>query len=220
MPSWRVLPDVGNTFVATYGFDTIPSGLDELYLVTIEAERFHKTRALNCAAKVAMQVDRPDYFLFIDCDIVIRDPQVFARTLQGNPLPEVVVDSPHAWQHEMVAEDPEIRDRGKRGTHLVRPELFFRLHGYDQRIIGWGLPDVNLYHRYARVTENHSVFDRRLILHLPHSDALRVRLNPQPETLGESVQRNLQVHSQQFDLYGESWREEMGYPSFSERPPG
>ncbi len=211
LPSWKVLPDRGRIFVATYSFDTPPSDLQGFTLLTIEADRFHKARALNAAARIAVEADQPDYLLFIDSDIIVRDPRVFSAALHRDPRPDFVLDSLHAPNGEISKEDPEMADRGKRGTHLVRPELFFKIHGYDQRLIGWGFEDNNLYIRYQEVSSNFALYDRRRLFHIPHSDQVRAKLNPQGEDLGDSIKRNLKTAKDR-DVFGDSWKHEIGYP--------
>lgn len=218
LPSWKLLPDRGTTFVVTYTFDDPPADLEGFTLLTIDADRFHKARALNAAARIAVETDDPDYLLFIDSDIVVRDPRVFSRALDREPRPDFVLDSVHAPGEELSHDDPERGDRGKRGTHLVRPELFFQIGGYDQRLIGWGFEDNNLYIRYQQVSESFALYNRRHLFHIPHSDEMRAHLNPDGEDIGASILRNLATAKHNVDLYGDSWKHDFGYPRIELSP--
>jgi SAM-dependent methyltransferase len=216
LPTWQAVPKVARIVIATYDFDPVPAWLSGVTLLRIDAPQFHRTRALNAAATYAIETDHPTYLLFIDADMLVKDPLVFHRALDRNPVPDYVVDSEYALRELnnqlVVVGDPEKNDRGKRGTHAVRSELFAQINGFDQRLKGWGIDDLNLYTRYRTVSSNHAFYERAVFEHQPHDDRLRASNNPQGTTLDDQLMANMKIHKEHFDARGESWRHEMGYP--------
>jgi SAM-dependent methyltransferase len=223
LPTWRDIPNVARIVVATYDFDTVPDWLSGVTLLSIDAPQFHRTRALNAAAMYTLETDKPTYLLFIDSDVLVKDPLVFHRPIERILAPDYVLDSdfaiPQLKRHLVDADDPENGDRGKRGTHAVRSELFAGINGFDQRLKGWGFDDLNLYARYRTASSNHAVYERELLDHQPHGDQLRSSQNPAGATLDDQLMVNMKTHNEHFDPRGESWRHELGYPKVSVREP-
>jgi hypothetical protein len=211
-------------FVGTYASDDVPAGFEDTHRVVVEAEPFHRTRLLNCVARVALERDDPEYLLFTDADIEVVDGGLFEAAVTSASRPDYVLDhtralSPHLplsreWLLGSL-DDPESKSPGKRGTHLVRSELFFDLNGFDQRIVGWGPDDVNLYARYAETSDRVAYYDRAGIVHLDHPDELRSELNPDGISKLVSNVKNYKVHLEEYDLRGRSWADEFGYPEYS-----
>jgi hypothetical protein len=224
LPSWLALPNRGNIFIVTYAFDTtVPvQGLEHAYLIVIKNEqRFHRTRALNLGALVARKVDDPQYLLFTDADIIVRDGSVFLDNIASGSTPDYVLDSRYALgarrQGLPREHDPEHRTRGIRGTHLVRSELFFRINGFNQHLQGWGFDDFELYTRYRQQSTKVSFYDRNSLFHQPHDDAHRGEL--QNSAIKASMQRNQEQARRHSDPLGSSWAHQLGYSEYEIRPP-
>jgi hypothetical protein len=218
LPSWLAMPGRRNVFVVTYAFDQIPKhGLEEAHVVVVKgAPKFHRTRALNLGAMVARSTDNPQYLLFTDADIVIRAGSLLLQNISDGETPDYVLDSRYAlgWRRQGLPRefDPELRGRGIRGTHLVRSELFFRVNGFNQHLIGWGFDDLELYSRYRQQSSKLSFYDRNALFHQPHDDAQRGEL--QDATIKESLNHNKDQAEQHDDPLGSSWAAELGYPDY------
>lgn len=217
------MPNRGNIFVVTYGFDTIPTtGLDGVYVIVVKnQQRFHRTRALNLGALVARKVDNPQYLMFTDADIIVRGGGLFVGPISEGDTPDYVLDSRYALgarrQGLPLEQDPEHRRRGIRGTHLVSSELFFRINGFNQHLQGWGFDDFELYARYQTQSSKVTFYDRNALFHQPHDDEQRGEL--QNSTLNESMKRNAEQARLHADPRGSSWAHEIGYPEYEIRPP-
>lgn len=219
LPTWRALPGAPPIFVGTHDDEEIPDWLNGVHLVRVRADGFHRTRLRNCTARAARTVAGPDYLLFMDSDIRVLDNRVFHRALQeGDDDPDYVLDSPWALAEELLLMspmDPERKEPGKRGTHLVRTRLFFDVGGFDQRFVGWGVEDRNLYGRYAQLSDRVAYYDRAGIQHIDHSDSLREQHNPGGVPRVSSMLGNLRRHMEVVDVRGDSWRDDFGYPEYS-----
>jgi hypothetical protein len=206
----------GNTFIVTYQFDRIPTaGLEQEHLVIIPEHRFHRTRALNTGARKAREIDDPVYFLFIDADVLITRPSVFVQSSQlHEPFPDYVLDSPYAFgshRHRLPMDnDPDLRQRGLRGTHWVKSDFFFEVGGFNQGLRDWGFDDIDLYGRYADRSDRVTYYDRSALHHQRHDDKARTAL--QEVSLRESVTRNRTLSlSGEAVLHGVDI-ETLGYP--------
>lgn len=225
-PSWRRLSGPPPVFAATYEDDDVSTAPDDIYRVTVPPSPFHLTRVRNCAAAAARDTVDPEYLIFIDSDIEVLDPDALLAPLGdvGTPPHDYILDSPFAISDELLfgsGDDPEKQERGKRGTHLVRADFFFEVGGYDQRFIGWGLDDRNLYLRYARVSERRAYYDRTALRHLSHGGELRTRHNPDGVSSVAGRLANLRTHLERLDVYGRAWADDFGYPEWSlTRPTG
>jgi glycosyltransferase involved in cell wall biosynthesis len=213
LPGWRALPGRKNIFVVTYAFDDIPrAGLEQEHVVVIDSRPFHLTKARNTGARAAKQTDGPDYLLFIDADIVMADGPLFVKPLEAGP--DCVLDAPHAILDLRPSlggqRDPERTVRGLRGTHFVKPELFFKINGYNQQMKGWGYEDLDLFGRYARASGNVAYYDRSALRHQVHSDMVRRQMQAEP--LEVTLRRNKAVAAG-------AWAGDFGYASFEIRPP-
>jgi hypothetical protein len=217
LKSWFDLPGLDAVVIATCSFDSLPIGFERAHRVVVTDNAFHRTRTLNCAVQVATSVSRADYLLITDADIIVKDPDRLGSCLGSRP--DFAVDSPYALALEKGRADPEFSDRGKRGTHFVRPELFSRVNGFNQNLRGWAFDDVDLYRRYKELTSNWAFYDRDAVTHQPHSDALRQEANPQGESLMASLSRNRRLSEANFDITGKSWVDELGYDDFRYLPP-
>lgn len=221
-PTWLDLPGPPDVYVATYRTDEVPAGIDDVHLIEVDAEPFHKTRLQNCAAQVVRERESPEYILFIDCDIGVIDGGVFDDALTAGEPPDFVLDSPYALSKELLVrspEDPEYSDRGKRGTHLVRSETFFEVGGYDQRIRGWSIDDMNLYRRYREASDRVAFYDRRKVFHVEHSDELRGLNNPDGISHSLSLVKSVRITMESDDGHGRAWADEFGYPDYSLKLP-
>jgi len=220
MPTWQAIPDVVRKVIVTYSFDTIPDWVSGVTLVVIDSPDYHRTRAVNTGVKHAIKAYNPSHLMMIDTDILVRDPMVFHRVLKGSATrPHFLVDSPYAIpQVANSLPDPRMHDpenyhdgRGRRGTHVVWSPLFVHINGYDQRLIGWGLEDLNLYSRYYAFSKRVGYYNRDLIYHIPHGDDLRQKLNPKGENLATRAEVNRRIHNESIDMRGEAWRGAIGY---------
>lgn len=219
LPGWRSLPGLRGIFVVTYAFDDIPrEGLEREHLVVAAGRSFHLAKARNTGARAARETAAADYLLFIDADITVKDAPLLARSLGGGP--DYVLDSPHAILDRrpgLEGADPEMAERGLRGTHFVRPDLFFKVHGYNQLLKGWGYEDLELFNRYARVSDRAAFYDRSALRHQGHSDEVRQQLQREP--LRETLRRNKAAAERAADPFGGAWAADFGHASFEIRPP-
>ena len=232
LPSWQLLHGVRRIVIGHRVDDPPPplgaGGNPGVELIGVEDSVFHIARLRNCVAGVVRADESITHLLFIDGDIMVLDPMVFAAAfaVAGGVAPvDVAVDSPFAVRLRVEdcqrPGDPEhMGDRGKRGTHAVRKELFFSINGYDQRLIGWAGEDINIYRRYALAGARIGWYDRRRIAHLAHGDAARERANPPGESAMQSLMRNRRITFESSDLLGESWRDSFGYPRWTHRRSG
>lgn len=213
----------GNTFIVSYEFDRIPSaGLEQEYLVVIPEQRFHRTRALNAGARKAREIDDPVYLLFIDADVLVTRPSVFVQSSRlHDPFPDYVLDSPHAFgshRHQLPMEDdPDLRQRGLRGTHWVKSDFFFEVGGFNQGLRDWGFDDIDLYGRYADRSDRVAYYDRSALHHQRHDDSLRGDL--QTASLRESVTRNRAISLGGGAVPAGVAVETLGYPEVRLRAP-
>lgn len=223
LPSWLAMPGRGNIFIVTYAFDTIPvQGLEQAHVIVVKGEqRFHRTRALNLGALVARQIDDPQYLMFTDADIIVRDAGSFLTGISSGEAPAYVLDSRYALgaarQGLPREHDPEQRKRGIRGTHLVQSSLFFRINGFNQQLQGWGYDDFDLYQRYRLQSSKVTFYDRAALFHQPHNDKQRGEL--QDEGIRDSMIRNGEQSRRNPDPLGSSWAAQLGYPDYEVRPP-
>jgi glycosyltransferase involved in cell wall biosynthesis len=219
LPGWRALPGLKNLFVVTYAFDDIPpQGLEREHVVVVNGRPFHLTKARNTGARAAQQAGVDDYLLFIDADILVKDAPLLVKSLETEP--DYVLDSPHAILDRrpgLEGADPEKAERGMRGTHFVRPCLFFRIYGYNQQLRGWGYEDLDLFNRYSRTSDRAAFFDRSALRHQAHSDQVRQQLQAEP--LMETLKRNKGVAESVTDPVGRSWAADFGHAAFEIRPP-
>lgn len=219
LPSWRALHGLQRIVVGYLDADPPPAVIPGVELVRVADQLFHITRLRNYLSQCVHEDAGITHLLFIDADIVVKDPLVFALP----PGTQALVDSPFAVvdraENAVRPGDPERAnggiDRGKRGTHLVCKRLFAALGGYDQRLVGWSGEDVNLYHRYAKSGARIGFYNRAGIEHIPHGERERALPNPNGESTTESRIRCHAITFQQPDLYGESWRESFGYSTRS-----
>lgn len=215
LPSWRSIYGLDRILVGCLDADPPDRHFADVEMIRVADQRFHLTRLRNGLAQRVRDDHAITHLLFIDADIVVNDPWVFAPPAGT----QVLVDSPWAVvtrpEDAIRPGDPERAnggaDRGKRGTHLVSKELFFALNGYDQRLTGWAGEDINLYGRYARLGARIGYYERSRIAHLPHSDRERATANQAGESVAESRLRNHAITFRQPDLHGHSWRESFGY---------
>ena len=99
LPTWHAIPNVARIVVATYDFDPVPDWLSGVTLLSIDAPQFHKTRALNAAAKYTLEADQPSHLLFIDSDVLVMTvPQSLPDSLAAVPASFNHHAKP-VWQH-------------------------------------------------------------------------------------------------------------------------
>ena len=153
----------------------------------VQAPGFHKTRAQNIGANVAMQMGA-SYLLFADADTILA-PSFFDWLLLN-----LSSDTFFFAAHKAGRKDTT-------GIIAVHTSVFSRVGGFDEGFDRYGNEDVDLRLRLwlagARfLTFPDWMFDRGIIQAIPHDDVLRTRYYPDKdlkrsskETLDLLIQR-------------------------------
>lgn len=81
------------------------------------------------------------------------------------------------------------------GCSFVTKDQFLSVRGYNEAMEGWGMEDMNFYHRMQLEGYNRFEFDPKLISNIPHDDSLRNQFHngdDKYKTLEENNQKHLQ----------------------------
>lgn len=81
------------------------------------------------------------------------------------------------------------------GCSFVLKSQFLKVRGYNEAMEGWGMEDMNFYHRMQLEGYNRFEFDPKLISNIPHDDSLRNQFHNGEDkfkTLEENNQKHLQ----------------------------
>lgn len=149
--SWRRLPFRTRVFVVAAKRIAVPDGT---HLVVVdESAEFSRALALNVGARAALNSEPAEYLFFIDPRVKIVGPSLLDKALAVDP-------------DFVLSHDSTLQTGGRSfapafwrlmGTHLVRSTLFQKTGGYDVRLEG--LPDPELYVRYAKLSSSYSILD-------------------------------------------------------------
>lgn len=80
------------------------------------------------------------------------------------------------------------------GCSFVTKEQFLSVRGYNEAMQGWGMEDMNFYHRMQLQGYGRFEFDPKLISNIPHDDSLRNEFHngeDKYKTLEENNQKHL-----------------------------
>ncbi|MES2829680.1 MAG: glycosyltransferase family A protein [Bacteroidota bacterium] len=161
-------------------------------LATWDLEEFDK-RILHCPANVpeshwnlsearnaGYQFAEGDRLLFLDADTILHPTfiEMEVKKLNENTFGSGLDHAP--WNGC--------------GCAFVTKEQFLKVRGYNEAMKGWGMEDMNFYHRLRKAGYDRFEFDPALISNIPHSDELRNEFHngeDKYKTLEENNQKHL-----------------------------
>ena len=79
------------------------------------------------------------------------------------------------------------------GCSFVLKSQFIKVRGYNEAMTGWGMEDMDFYHRMQLQGLNRFEFDPRLISNIPHDDSLRNQFH-NGEDKYKTLEENNQLH--------------------------
>lgn len=159
LKNWKELPGVDEIVVCDWSSSvpvTVPQGVK---LVRVESEpHWRLSMAFNLAAHHATGA----ILLKMDVDYRVTNPSFALRV-----APE---EGQFSCGNANIARHPE--DRFLCGCVCVRTSNFFAVNGYNERLVGYGYDDDDLYNRLREqqgLTSKH-ITSADGIFHLPHSN--------------------------------------------------
>lgn len=168
LTSWLFQPGVKEIVIVDWS-STVPlaplAGLDpRIRVVRVDGEpRYHVAAALNLAVDCATH----PVVLKLDADYVLNP---YYRFVASHPLPEQGFITGH-WRQE----GPFLKYR--HGLIFVRAADVRRIHGYDERLEGYGWEDDDLYNRLVRAGLRRWLLPTEPVtaFHIPHGDDVRTK---------------------------------------------
>lgn len=161
LKSWILINEIKEIIILDFGSDIplkIPIVDDRIKLYRYESEFWHLAKAYN----IAIQLSTQPIILKLDCDYFLT-PNFFRFN--------------HINAKEFVAGQHNISTRG---LLLLHRENFFKVNGYNERIINWGADDGDLYERLVKIGLKEKIVKSNTVRHLPHKEYLRTKYLPNP----------------------------------------
>jgi len=164
--SWLMQPDVRQIVIVDWSSRQSLAGLVRLdrriEVVRVEGEsRFHLAAAFNLAADQA----RHPLLLKLDVDYVLNP---YERFVAACPLPARGFITGY-WR------DAEPFFKQLNGLVYLRTADWRAVEGFDERLVGWGWEDEDLYQRLQQAGLSRSMIAPRkaIAFHIPHDDGVR-----------------------------------------------
>ena len=133
----------------------------KIILARVEGkEFFSKSKAQNLVHRLT-QLNKADYILAIDCDIMLG-----TGFIEAHPMNDTIFYSGAG----NIGDSFPIRSTT--GTNLISYANFLQVGGYNESMEGWGFEDSDFISRLKTILE-HKYFDPNLIKHINHSNYLR-----------------------------------------------
>lgn len=148
----------------------------EIHRIDVADSHWNLSQARNSGYKFV----KGDRILFLDADTILHPAfiEMEVKKLNENTFGSGLTSPP--WNGC--------------GCSFVLKSQFLKVRGYNEAMEGWGMEDMNFYHRMQLQGYNHFEFDPKLISNIPHDDSLRNQFHngeDKYKTLEENNQKHL-----------------------------
>lgn len=162
LKSWLKIKEITEIIILDFGCDE-PINLsindNRIKLYRYESKYWHLSKAYN----IAIQLATKPYILKLDCDydlnqaFLLHNKIICGQTFIAGP-----------------------QGHSTRGLMLVSRYDFFKVNGYNERIINWGGDDTDIYDRLKGIGLIEIKASKETVKHIPHPEKLRTKYVPNP----------------------------------------
>lgn len=160
--SWLTLDSITEIIVLDFGSDIpikLPIISNKIKLYRYESKYWHLTKAYN----IAIQLSTKNIILKLDSDYVLGS-NFFINNAINN--------------QEFLSGTN--KDKKLCGLLMLHRRDFFKINGYNERIINYGWDDNDIRHRLLKSGLRHKKLNTKDITHIDHNNFSRVAYQPNP----------------------------------------
>lgn len=171
LKSWLFFKEINEIIILDFGCDNVlksPYSDDRIKIYRYESDVWHLSKAYN----IAIQLSKHETILKLDCDYYLYPNFFTLNTLQNK---EFIVG---------------ITGMSIKGLLWIDRKDFFKVNGYNERIVNWGGEDIDLYYRLKKVGLKEKKVIKNTIKHIPHPESFRTKHIPEPTLNRHDTNKN------------------------------